>query len=571
MPPTDDCITGLQTRLILLLTEPSPLLAPSTPHTPALQQDSVTKESTSKTVSQPPKPTEDRSSDSETPIRQVSSLLGTTPRKNIQLWNRNSPEDISDVLGTHIFQGYIETPLQTLDGIVVNQPKIFLPLAEEGLAEEIQIEKLNEQWAGILHEHLLNQSFRDQFNSIQILEQLVPLELAKQHLLVDIIDILVHLGKADNIPFNELYYIAKNCADQYYTKVFETFVSIIKRQFADRQLLLVNTAHCLKFLEDYLDCQSTIWKIFHKHHTILEDLQDLHFHLDDFKMSLEKDFKYLKEATSQNIENIQTSLNLQQTYSLSLCSQVNNIYSKLSELQRQIQNHHTHMNQGDTVQIEAPDFDPDINGVSSPSTEEKPNKSMTQGTLTPILEVTESEDDSLTPKTTISQITSQGTDWPDATPVQIPQVLSSSSHPEEQEIIRSQTRYNSQSLEIPELEDNSEKEQFVDLDSYLAHYNTYEASQHIRQEYRSCLHALDDDQYYAEIDRAYYSQETPAAQDYWLANQSAELCRTTEELKRIFSRGRGQARREELHGHRPFGPRTHSIQSHIQCKIKKNQ
>ena len=235
--------------------------------------------------------------------------------------------------------------------------------------------------------------------------------------------------------------------------------------------------------------------------------------------------------------------------SSSLCSHVNNIYSKLSELQRQIQNHHTHMNQGDTVQIEAPDFDSDIDGVSSPSTEEKPNELMTQGTLSPTIEVTQPEDDSLTPATTIQQITSQETDWPDVIQVQIQWVSSSSAQPEEQEIIRSQTRYNSQSFEILELEDNSEDEQFANLDLYLAHHNTYEASQHIHQEYRSCLHALDDDQYYAEIDRAYYSQETPAAQDYRLANQSAELRRTTEELKRIFSRGRGQARREELHGH----------------------
>ena len=86
---------------------------------------------------------------------------------------------------------------------------------------------------------------------------------------------------------------------------------------------------------------------------------------------------------------------------------------------------------------------------------------------------------------------------------------------------------------------------------------------------RSQLHNLDDNQYYAEIDRAYYPQETPAAQDYQPANQSAEPCRTTEELKRIFGRGRGQARREKLHGHRPFGPRTHSLQSCIQCKIRK--
>ena len=185
-------------------------------------------------------------------------------------------------------------------------------MAEEAkrLVEEIHIEKLNEQWASLPHEQLLNQSFRDQLNSIQILEQLALLELAKQHLLVDIIDILECLGKADNIPFNQLYYIVENCTDRYYRKVIKTFVSIIKRQFPDHQLLLVNTVHCLKFLEEYSDQQLQIWKIFHKHHTILEDLQDLHFHFNDFKTSLEKDFKYLKEATPRNIQNFQTSLNL---------------------------------------------------------------------------------------------------------------------------------------------------------------------------------------------------------------------------------------------------------------------
>ena len=140
-PPIDDCITGLQTRPILVIMEPSPLLAPLTPQTSDLQQDSVIEEPTSELVPQPPKPTEDRSLDSETPIRQVSSLLGTTPRENLQLRNKNSPEYISDVLGIHIFQGYVETPLKTLDGNVVNQPKRFLPLAEEAkhLAEEIRI------------------------------------------------------------------------------------------------------------------------------------------------------------------------------------------------------------------------------------------------------------------------------------------------------------------------------------------------------------------------------------------------------------------------------------------------
>ena len=152
-------------------------------------------------------------------------------------------------------------------------------------------------------------------------------------------------------------------------------------------------------------------------------MQDLHLHFDDFKTSLEKDFKYLKEATSQNIQNIQTSLSLQQMYSSSLCSHVNNIYSKLSELQRQIQHHRMYMNQGDTVQIGAPDFNPDIDRVTSPSTDEKPNKVTIQGTLPPIPEVTEPEGDnenSLTPGTTTQQLTSQETDWLDAIPVQIP-------------------------------------------------------------------------------------------------------------------------------------------------------
>ena len=130
-------------------------------------------------------------------------------------------------------------------------------------------------------------------------------------------------------------------------------------------------------------------------------------------------------------------------YSSSLCSHVNNIYSKLSELQRQIQNHHMHMNQGDTLQIEAPDFDPDIDGVSSPNAEEKPNKLTIQGTLSPTPEVTKPEDDSFTPATTVQQLTSQETDWPDAIPVQIPWVSSSTARPGEQEIIRSQARYNS--------------------------------------------------------------------------------------------------------------------------------
>ena len=176
-----------------------------------------------------PESTAEVTSAGDTLVSQVMPLLGITPSKNTQLQNRNTPEDIADILGTRAFQRYVDTPLQTLDGIIMNQPKHFLPLTREAkrITEEIRIEKINEQWAGILREQLLNQSFNDQLNSIQILEKLAPLQLAKEHLPGDIVDILERLGKADNIPFNQLYYIAKNCADRYYSKVIETFVALL--------------------------------------------------------------------------------------------------------------------------------------------------------------------------------------------------------------------------------------------------------------------------------------------------------------------------------------------------------
>ena len=78
-----------------------------------------------------PESTADTIPEGETLVRQVTPLLGTTPSENSQIKHRNMPEDILDILGTRVYQRYIDTPLQTLDGIIVNQPKWFLPLAEE--------------------------------------------------------------------------------------------------------------------------------------------------------------------------------------------------------------------------------------------------------------------------------------------------------------------------------------------------------------------------------------------------------------------------------------------------------
>ena len=90
-----------------------------------------------------PEATTEVNSTGDTLVSPVTPLLGTTPHENTQLQSRNMPEDIADILGTRAFQRYVDTPLQTLDGIIVNQPKHFLPLAKEAkrIAEEIRIKK----------------------------------------------------------------------------------------------------------------------------------------------------------------------------------------------------------------------------------------------------------------------------------------------------------------------------------------------------------------------------------------------------------------------------------------------
>ena len=71
----DEYTTGFQTQLTLVLDDKSPLLAPL-----------MTEESTLKAVFQPPKlprPAEDKASDSETPVSQVTLLLGLHPEKTV--------------------------------------------------------------------------------------------------------------------------------------------------------------------------------------------------------------------------------------------------------------------------------------------------------------------------------------------------------------------------------------------------------------------------------------------------------------------------------------------------------
>ena len=322
---------------------------------------------------------------------------------------------------------------------------------------------------------------------------------------------------------------------------------LLKRQFADRQLLLINTTRSLKFLEEYTDRQALIWKIFSKHQNIPDKISDLHLHIDDFKGNIQKEFNFLKEVTRKNIENFQASLSLQQTYSVALGSHINNIYHKISELQQQLPHPTQHMNTGDIIQINAPEFDPDIDG--RPSTKEHRE---IQGSDNPIQHRVGETKKSEAP--VLPCQVKEEVDWPDAVPVKIPP---QSAQDNDYNIPVVSTWPESNYSEIPPLESDSNKEeegQFEDIQTYLDHHNTYQESWNIWKEYTKRLLDLDDERYYRDIDRMYktYSQDRA----HIPGTQAPTPHRTTQELIQAYGRGKGQACREQLHCHQPFGACT---------------
>ena len=91
LPPNDEYLVGIQTRQTLVIEDDSSLLTPLTIDEPEWKETfQMTKQ---------PESTADTIPEGETVISQVTPLLGTTPSENIQIQHRNTPEDISDILG----------------------------------------------------------------------------------------------------------------------------------------------------------------------------------------------------------------------------------------------------------------------------------------------------------------------------------------------------------------------------------------------------------------------------------------------------------------------------------------
>ena len=176
---------------------------------------------------------------------------------------------------------------------------------------------------------------------------------------------------------------------------------------------------------------------------------------------------------------------------------MHDIYKKLAELQWQLHHPNPHINTGDTIQIEAPDFNPDIDEVLPTTTDQDTNDPVTQGSVTSTLKSVEKVIECRTPAPLHQDIDTQEVDWPDAIPVEI---LPQPDQQIKQSTPSQPTRCNPAPSKIPQLEETSEEEQYQDLDTYLTHHNTFETSQRIHRDYRSRLLVLDNNKYYREIE-----------------------------------------------------------------------
>ena len=166
--------------------------------------------------------------------------------------------------------------------------------------------------------------------------------------------------------------------------------------------------------------------------------------------------------THKNIENFQASLSSQQTYSVALGLHINNIYHKISELQQQLPHPTQHMNTGDIIQINAPEFDLDID--SGPTTKEQGE---IQGSNNPIQHHVEETKKNEAPA--LSHPVKGEVDWLDAIPVEIPP---QSAQDNDYNISVVSTQPDINYSDIPELESASNEEeegQFEDIQTYLDH------------------------------------------------------------------------------------------------------
>ena len=117
-------------------------------------------------------------------------------------------------------------------------------------------------------------------------------------------------------------------------------------------------ARALKYLEDFDQRQSQLFRALEKYHL-----------LPDILENLQSQFEFLKQATSKNVKHLQQAINVQQTCTATICTYINNILPRIMKLEQTIlQLQQKITTEQDTIQINVPDFDLDIDGPNPPRT-----------------------------------------------------------------------------------------------------------------------------------------------------------------------------------------------------------
>ena len=210
----------------------------------------------------------------------------------------------------------------------------------------------------------------------------------------------------------------------------------------------------------------------------------------------------------KNIENLHEAINLQQTYTISLCGHVNFIYTKLAQLNRHVWIHCLYPHpQLDVVQINALEYDSDIDG----QTDQLPDiqQSMASHIASTAKESSHAEyiKEDVFPVAANSKehtASSQDSDRPEPKSQPVPDNTDHSAHQDtEQPREEYPNHYRPQLEDIPELEDdeeNWEERQFAYAD-FIDYHNTTEESDRICHEYSAHFEKVTDQGYSSHNNR----------------------------------------------------------------------
>ena len=244
-------------------------------------------------------------------------------------------------------------------------------------------------------------------------------------------------------------------------------------------MILVNTARALKFLESYAARQTKLWKVLSKYHNLPD-----HFH--NLKTTLQAEFDLLKKATSKNI---QEAVQSQQAYTTVLSGHINTLYTKLVHLDRQVQIHCLYPHpQSDVIQLNIPDYDPDIEGDLDPATDVQPPNAE------PAKEEISTDTSKPEDHTTVPLITNR----PEHQPSEVSADTDRTEYDSiEQPRVEHASDYHPQLEDIPELEtdeENWDDGQFDDAE-LLYNHNSTEESNRIYCEYSAYFEKVEDQEY----------------------------------------------------------------------------